>query len=514
MPHTGDPRAKEKTVVKAVCCVLSRYSMLRFFPALLFALTVSVSADPITIWPMPPMSAPGVPVPCFPTPRPDWLGTFNDHLTQARSVPVDLVFDGDCITDSWNRNAGKVWKERYAPLNGFNFAQVWDGIQHILWRVENGELDGLHPKLIVLTISTHDNGPNSPADIVAGLTAVVSAYREHSPTSHILIIGMLPSAASPTDPVRAKVAEINRGLAKLDDGKNITFLDIGPKFLQSDGTLPGEVMPDDATITEKGHQVWADAIQPIIDQYCPKSAVTSAANFQPPTGIKPAVPVTFPLPPRPAGTSITTFPVPDVGWYQRFQTNLDKLKNGPYDLIFEGDSITDNWQGPGADEWKKRYGSIKAADLAIGGDTSQFLIWRVQHGSMEGQNPKLIVLLIGTNNGGNPDELAAGIKLLVHEYETRCPDAHILLQGVFPRDHDANTGTRNWVKQINANLAKFVSDPRITYIDFGDRFLQPDGTLSADIMPDFLHPSPAGYVIWADAIQPIIDQYFPKAPAK
>jgi lysophospholipase L1-like esterase len=484
--------------------------VLRYLPALLFTLSLTaLAADPIVIWPLPPMSAPGVPVPCFPTPRPDWLGTFQDNLIKARSGPVDIVFDGDCITWGW-QHAPKVWQERYAPLNAFNFAQVWDGIQHILWRVDNGELDGLHPKLIVLAVSTHDNVPNSPADIVAGLTAVVAAYREYSPASHILLLGVLPSAASPTDPVRAKVAEINQGLAKLDDGKNVTFLDIGPKLLQPDGTLPADVMPEDSGLTEKGYGMWADAMQPIIDRYCPKSAATVATTPWPAPAVTPPIPVTFPLPPRPAGTPVTTFPVPDVGWYQRFQTNLDKLKNGPYDLIFDGDSITDNWQGPGADVWKQRYGSLKAADIAIGGDTSQFLLWRIQHGDLAGQDPKLIVLLIGTNNGGDPKELAAGIQLLIHEYETRCPHAHILLQGIFPRDHDAGTSTRGWVKATNAILSTFGSDPRVTYIDFGDKFLQPDGTLTAEIMPDFLHPSAKGYVIWADAIQPVIDHYFPK----
>ena len=488
--------------------------MFRFISLFLLAFAIHTPADPIVVWPMPPMAAPGVPVPCFPTPRPDWLGTFQDHLTAARSKPINLIFDGDCITDSWQRNGGKVWQERYAPLNGFNFAQVWDGIQHILWRAQNGEFDGLQPKLIVLTISNHDNVPNSPADIVAGLTAVVGAYREHSPGSHILLMGLLPSAAKSDDPVRAKVAETNAGLAKLDDGKNVTFLDIGPKLLAADGSLPADVMPDDATVTEKGHQIWADAIQPIVDQYCPKSAATPTAGFQPVIVTTTPTPVTFPLPPRPAGTPLTTYPVPDVGWYQRFQTNVDKLKNGPYDLIFDGDSITDNWQGPGADEWKKRYGSIKAADIAIGGDTTQFLLWRVRHGDLEGQDPKLIVLLIGTNNGGDPKELSQGVRLLLDEYEKRCPHAHILLQGIFPRDHEANTSTRQWVKATNAILSTFASDPRVTYIDFGGKFLEPDGTLSPDMMPDFLHPAPKGYVIWADAIQPVIDQYVTNAGAK
>jgi len=267
----------------------------------------------------------------------------------------------------------------------------------------------------------------------------------------------------------------------------VTFLDIGPKLLLPDGSLPADIMPDDASLTEKGLHIWAGAIQPIV--------------------------VTFPLPPPPTGIPLTTYPVPDVGWYKRFEGNIDKLKDGPYDLVFDGDSITDNWQNRGASVWKENYGSIKAIDIAISGHKTQFLLWRLHHGDLAGQNPKLIVLMIGTNNGGGP-EVAAAIKLLIREYETAGPGAHILLQAIFPRDHDANSPSRKWVKATHAILATYASDPRVTYIDFGDKFLEPDGTLSADIMPDFLHPSAKGYEIWANAIRPVIDKYFPPAAGK
>jgi lysophospholipase L1-like esterase len=487
--------------------------MLRLVSVLLLVLAASAAADPVTIWPLP-VFPPDLPVACFPSPRLNWLGDFQNNLTRSRSAPVDLVFDGDCATLFLQRSA-KVWAERFAPRNAFDFAQVWDGIQNILWRVDNGELEGLHPKLIVLMISSHDNQSYSASDIDAGITALVAAYREHSPASHILLLGTLPAGASPNDPARAKVTEINRAIAKLDDGKNITFLDIGARFLQPDGTLPEEMTAnDDSGLTEKAYTLWADAIQPVVDQYCPQSSVTAPTAFQGPLPLPQPVPVTYPLPAKPEGIPATTFPLPVADWYDRFQGNLDKLKDGPYDLVFDGDSITDNWQGPGAEVWKERYGSLKAIDIAIGGDQVQHLLWRVAHGDLAGQNPKLIVLTIGTNNGGQePKAIANGIRLLLNEYETRCPRAHILLEGVFPRDHEANTGTRNWVKAINAILSTYVSDPRVTYMDFGDKFLEPDGTLSADIMPDFLHPSAKGYVIWADAIQPVIDRYVPKPAA-
>jgi lysophospholipase L1-like esterase len=223
--------------------------------------------------------------------------------------------------------------------------------------------------------------------------------------------------------------------------------------------------------------------------------------------------ITWPLPQQPPTTPWASFPVPRLDWIARFETNIDKLKDGPYDLIFDGDSITDNWQSQdgSSDVWKKHYGAIKAVDLGIGGDQVQHITWRAQNGSLAGQDPKLIVVMAGTNNIGQKEEdVAAGIKMLLGEYETRCPHAHILLLGIFPRDPKPDTDPRKWVANVNKIISTYDSDKRITYMDIGPKFLQPDGTIPYETMRDGLHPSPAGYVIWADAIQPVIDQYFPK----
>jgi lysophospholipase L1-like esterase len=197
-------------------------------------------------------------------------------------------------------------------------------------------------------------------------------------------------------------------------------------------------------------------------------------------------------------------------WFMgRFNANRDKLKDGPYDLVFDGDSITDFWHTTGKDVWTQHYGSRKALNLGIGGDQVQDLLWRVQNGELEGQDPKLIVLLIGTNNlMQDPKDVAGGIRLVLNEYEQRCPDAHILLLGLFPRDpKDVNGSARNWIRSVNALIAPYDDGKRVTYMDIGAKFLQPDGTLTADIMPDFLHPSAKGYQILADAIQPVVDKY-------
>jgi lysophospholipase L1-like esterase len=228
------------------------------------------------------------------------------------------------------------------------------------------------------------------------------------------------------------------------------------------------------------------------------------------------IPIVWPQPTRPADVPFASFPAPRLDWISRFEMNIDKLKNGPYDLVFDGDSITDNWQGGDCRPvWLKYYGDRKAVDLGIGGDQVQNITWRVQNGSLAGQNPKLIVIMAGTNNiGQKAEDVAAGIKLLLGEYESACPAAHILLLGIFPRDPKPDSKARDWVASVNKIISTYDSDKRITYMDIGAKFLQPDGSISPDMMRDGLHPSAKGYVIWGDAIQSVVDQYVPKPAAK
>jgi lysophospholipase L1-like esterase len=491
-------------------------SRLLFALPLLLAASLIARADDV-VWPPPPVPA-GTPVAEFPAPRIDQAGYFLDHIHQARSHPVDLIFDGDSITDFWQGTGQALFQKLYGPRNVVDYAIAGDRTEHVLWRLQHGELDTLHPKLVMLMIGTNNLGESSSQEIADAIKKIVETYRTQAPDMHVLLLGIFPRGNLPADPARAKIKEINGIISKLDDGQHVTYLDIGDKFLQPDGTLTAEIMPDFLHPSAKGYQIWADAVQPMIDKYCPADAATPTAGFTPqaPADVDKTLPaMSWPFPMQaPAGTPAALFPIPHADWFYRFQENLNKLKQGPYDLVFDGDSITDFWQNNGQQVMKDRYGSIKLMDIAISGDQVQHVLWRVQHGDLEGQDPKLIMLMIGTNNGGqDPKDIAGGIKLIIGEYEKRCPHAQILLLGVFPRDASPASGARAWIKNINAIISTYNSDPRVTYLDIGDKFLQPDGTLTDEIMPDHLHPSAQGYQIWADAVAPVIDKYFPNAAA-
>ena len=201
-----------------------------------------------------------------------------------------------------------------------------------------------------------------------------------------------------------------------------------------------------------------------------------------------------------------------MGWLNQFQKKIDDSRKMPkVDLIFDGDSITAGWRGGGGGIWGHRYAKLNAFDFANSGDTTNGVLWQVQNGQVDGLHPKLVVLLIGTNNLGHSsaEQIAEGIKAVVREYQKHCPEAAILLQGIFPRGEKPTDPIRAKIKSINQMISQYADGKKVIYLDFGDKLLQPDGTLSKDIMPDFLHPSAKGFQIWADAIQPVIDQFFP-----
>ena len=205
----------------------------------------------------------------FPT---NWMSRHEALVAHAKQGGVDLLFLGDSITDGWHWDKGgfNVWNKFYAPRNAANLGIGWDRTQNVLWRITHGELDGLHPKVVVLLIGTNNTGNeddgkprNSPAEVVEGITTIIKELQTRLPNSRILLLGLFPRGEK-TDPIRDQVKEINSQLSKLDDGKTISFLDIGPKLLEPDGTLSKEIMPDLLHPSEKGYQIWAEAMEPTL----------------------------------------------------------------------------------------------------------------------------------------------------------------------------------------------------------------------------------------------------------
>ena len=200
-----------------------------------------------------------------------WMARHEGFVAEAQKGGIDVLFMGDSITDGWRRGGKEIWDREYAPLNAANFGIGGDRSQHVLWRLRNGEAEGYQPKAIVLMIGTNNTGferesttpRNSTAEIIEGVTTVVQDLRTDFPDAKILLLAVFPRAEKGSER-RAQVAEVNQSIAKLHDGTHVHYLDIGDKFLDAEGNIPLDVMPDLLHPNEKGYQIWADAIRELL----------------------------------------------------------------------------------------------------------------------------------------------------------------------------------------------------------------------------------------------------------
>ena len=202
------------------------------------------------------------------TPRPRDDNRHQSFLEVAKAGNIDLLWVGDSITDWWRReNMGlPVWNANFAPMKAANFGIAGDTTQGVLWRMQNGELEGFKAKLVVLMLGTNNINRNPNAEIVEGDKAIIEEIKKRQPQAKILVLGVFPRGAAADNPFRAHIKEINQGLARLADGRQVHFMDIGEKFLSADGTLPADVMPDGLHPNTKGYEIWAAAVMPKIKE--------------------------------------------------------------------------------------------------------------------------------------------------------------------------------------------------------------------------------------------------------
>ena len=202
-------------------------------------------------------------------------------------------------------------------------------------------------------------------------------------------------------------------------------------------------------------------------------------------------------------------------WPTRHAAVCALVRERKPEIVFIGDSITHFWGGEpaarqrnGPEVWEKFYTKRNAVNLGFGWDRTENVLWRLQHGELDGAAPKVVVLLIGTNNldTNTPDEIADGIRAICGELHARLPQTKILLLSILPRGQKPNAH-RAKLAEVNARTAKLDGQGGVTVLDIGAKFLQPDGSIAADVMNDFLHPTAKGYAIFAEAIEPALAKW-------
>lgn len=201
---------------------------------------------------------------------------------------------------------------------------------------------------------------------------------------------------------------------------------------------------------------------------------------------------------------------------RRTEVVLRRAKDnpGPCDVVFIGDSITQGWEGNppngGKNVWQKFYGDRKCLNFGVGGDRTEHVLWRFEHGQLDGLKPKAAVLMIGTNNSNkNKDgteqyseaDILEGVQAIVKQIRERLPETKLIVLGIFPRSKTFSA-QRGKVLQVNQALEKLADNKMVFYMDIGSQMIEADGSISTEMMRDALHPGERGYQIWAEAIEP------------
>ena len=249
-----------------------------------------------------------------------WEKRHEAFVGIAKRGNVDLLFLGDSITDAWGGEGHgmggghKIFTSKFVPMKAANFGIGGDRTQHVIWRLQNGELDGIKPKVVQLMIGTNNsNGSDNTAEEIAdGVKGIIDEIKKKSPSTKVLLLAVFPRNTGKDDAAKKiqkdKIDKVNSIISKLDDGgKSVKFLDIGSKFKDASGALPKELMPDQLHLSEKGYEIWANAVEGVLTSML-KGDQTKAP--EPTKTVKKVEPAPAPKAPEPTKTVKKVEPAP------------------------------------------------------------------------------------------------------------------------------------------------------------------------------------------------------------
>lgn len=195
-------------------------------------------------------------------------------IKRSKEAGIDLLFIGDSITEHWLDDGRVAWDSAFGKWKPGNFGLSGDTTYGVQWRIEHGALDNLHPRVAVLLIGTNDlSVGETPETTAANIGKVVRKIKEKLPDAKVIVLGILPRARA-RDEIRQELAAVNSAVSKLDNGKDVLFVDIGKEFLDAAGEISAEIMPDSLHLSGRGYQVFADALKPVLSKHM-DTAVTN-----------------------------------------------------------------------------------------------------------------------------------------------------------------------------------------------------------------------------------------------
>lgn len=438
----------------------------------------------------------------------------EQKLKEVAAQQYDLIMIGNSITHNFEKpDYQAVWNQFFAPRNALNLGFSGYRTENILWNIEHGELKGQSPKVITLEIGTNNidekNYPvrHTAGQLAGGIKAIVQLLREKLPETRIILLRCFPGSYDGPDPTshRMILDRASELVSKLADNQHVFYCDVNHVFLNLDGTIRRDQMPDWLHPSPAGALSWAKAMEPLLSQLMEDKSRDTA------------------LPANTAVIPVSKLENDSYDWWARHAEVLRIKDSIDPEIVMIGNSITHFFGGypllrsadgqlrkaNGPEAWAALFGRRRVLNLGFGWDRTQNVLWRLDHGELDGLHPRTVVLLIGTNNtsqttnarANTPAEIVEGIAAICGRIRSKVPQARIILMAVFPREQQPDHPRRAVINETNRLLTAFAAKENIRLLDIGPKLLTPEGVLQKDITYDFVHPTEKGYRIWAEALK-------------
>ena len=419
------------------------------------------------------------------TSRPSYQAQHIAEFAKKRQADqTAVVFLGDSITEWWP-DFGRAFPQLRVANRGI----ASDTTRGMLDRLRDTVL-ALDPQAIVIAGGINDlradnKPPGTPESVAGNVKLMLAAIRGHNPKVPVLVCEILPSGISTPDTILATNRAVDAVVAEFPQAVRIKTHD---KFLNADGTQNKTLYSDPVHLNPAGYAVWKSVLAPEFEKLGLKRINTAV------------IPVTQP------GNG--------YDWMKRHSAVLNAGGEVNPDLVFIGDSITHFWGGvpeshnrTGEKVLKAAFAGHRTLNLGFGSDRTGQVLWRLDHGELEGLKPRWVVINIGTNNtsdGQTAEEIFAGIRAVCERVRKQTPDAKIILMSILPRDNPATASRRKLIDAVNLLIADYAKAESFTHLDIHTKYLDDKGAIPKSLLPDICHPNEQGYRIWADALAPLL----------
>ena len=421
-----------------------------------------------------------------------WCKRFQTKCEQLKETGAPLILVGDENMQMWEESGrGLIPFRKYlqkAPVSAVGLGYSGDTTENVLWRLQNGELEGYTPEMALVMVGNNNTMLRSeeeepPSDTALGIRAIVDTIKERSPETKICVFAILPCGRDSNDPRRTRNAAVNDAVRVLLAGTDVAFYEINNQVMDVDLIFGEDYSYDGIHLNATGYNVWVKNINNII-----------APVF--PTEVKP-------------DSQIPTTRFGEQWWKDRIyeiRCNTFEGKTGRPNLVFFGDDLAKGWEDQGAEAAKEAFGTRRRLVAGIDGDSLPVLLWRAKNSSLSTYRAGYIVIHAGVVDSELPeDEFVDAFKLIFTEAKGKQSGGKIIVLALPPRGAEPDDPMRARVANINKELAKMVDNNKTFFVDCNDELLDENGRLTEEMSPDAIHFTSKAYEIWAQAIAKIMN---------